>query len=212
MVPRELQKNPGTTIDADLILPSGAVRVLIEVQRSWATPNPDDHPIHTLAAKFKWLSADDSDALDAYLYGSNAEWRLSGLREKSNTPIEWLRALGRRENLNPLKSKPVWQSAILVSSDFSHSTEVLATYGADSFSPNAILTNRPLKRGEIVVLMSPTGDNHVAYCKIESVKLYQESGRNLFFQPFVKVEPQRPIMSRHSAASKASGVENRIAI
>jgi cellulose synthase (UDP-forming) len=178
IVPKELAVEPGASLEADLILPSGPVQVSLDVQRRWPVPDSHGQGGINLGGKFTWASHHDADALDAYLYGSNAEWRFSGLAEKGSTPVEWITNLFRRSP--PFKLGTDWRPAIMLPGDFSRAMEVVVSCEGAPDSDCAVLAEIPLKVGGTVALMLPGQQKQIAYYKIETLRIHDRAGRKMF--------------------------------
>jgi cellulose synthase (UDP-forming) len=181
----DVAARPGTTLAADLILPSGPTWVAIEVKRStleWQ----DDSSWRVLAAKFAWPSKADADALDLHLYGTDAEWRFGSLRERAITPVEGVIRLIRRAKALSLDASAELRPAVVVPEDFSRSIEVLAASDDDMSVANAVLSEIPLPVGVAIALILPH-DGHIARYRIATMRLNGDTGRILYFHRLSKL-------------------------
>ena len=96
---------------------------MLDVRRISDTSGP-----RILAARFDWMTGSNGDALDQYLYGSNAQWRFQRLTERGNTPIETIRThFHRRPDLAPFSPTFDWRLRISVPNDVDQLVEVLAS-------------------------------------------------------------------------------------
>jgi len=80
----------GDEIEAELCLPTGRLPVHAKV-RSIVSGDPAGATTATTAGcEFTWSSAADADQLDMFLFGSDLQWGLNGMQERTPTPIERL--------------------------------------------------------------------------------------------------------------------------
>lgn len=80
----------GTRIRGELYLPAGRVPVMAEVRaRVRSDPSPASHT-KALGCSFQWRHDAHKEALEAYLFGSNLQWRMNELGEQTRTPLEWM--------------------------------------------------------------------------------------------------------------------------
>jgi cellulose synthase (UDP-forming) len=197
--PDELASDPGTTLEAQLILPSGASPVRLEILRSSPVRRPDGRSTQqTLAVKFAWPSARGVDALDLYLYGSNAEWQYCQLHEREPSPVDRFMSLIQRTRSRPVEHSGNWQPAIVVPADFSRSIEVLALSDDDAASVSAVLAHIPIKLGTAAAIILPHGREHIAYYRMQSLHFHEGNGRRMFLHRLSKLEalPQSPEVSK----------------
>src|SRR5207248_10691108 len=95
----------GSQVRGEIYLPSGKlpfkadVRVLIHSDAS-----PASH-IKALGCSFQWEVEADRDELEAFLYGSNLQWRMNQLGEQMRTPLEWMSAESHWRRRQP-RAKP----------------------------------------------------------------------------------------------------------
>lgn len=186
-VPESLVVEPGTVLNADLILPSGLKAVPLEVRRSWTTQMSNGDARHLLGVKFAWPSAADTDELDRYLYGSSAQWLFSGLRERGKTPIEWImNHLGRK--LHPsLHLGDEWRAAIVIPADFSRSIQVLASLNDAMTKIEGLLADQRLDLG-IFALIFLKHPHRVGYFRVESFERVEAGDRTMFMHKVSKLE------------------------
>ena len=146
--------------------------------------------MRTLGVKFGWSSLHDADALDSYLYGSNAEWRFSGLKEKGSTPIDWITNLFRPSAT--LKLGTDWQPAIMIPGDLNRSLEVVVSRDGQAGSGLSALAKTPLIIGDNVALILPPQHRDVSYHRLEDLRVYDAAGRKMFLHRFSAIgEPPK---------------------
>lgn len=82
----------GDVITGELVLPDG--RLPFRARVAALIRNRDDTGVRAVGLEFELAGADLRDRLDLFLYGSDLQWRLHGLKERIRTPLEAL--LGNR--------------------------------------------------------------------------------------------------------------------
>jgi cellulose synthase (UDP-forming) len=84
----------GTRLHGEILLPSGKLQCRAEVRSLIHATSPGSH-IKSLGCRFHWDREADCDALDAFLYGSNLQWRMNQLGEQMRTPLGWMAGKAR---------------------------------------------------------------------------------------------------------------------
>ncbi len=84
----------GDEIRGELLLPSGSLPVHASVQALVPAPGrkgrksvPEAPPV-ALGCEFRWGTTDDRDQLETFLFGSDLQWRLNGLEDRTRPPLE----------------------------------------------------------------------------------------------------------------------------
>jgi hypothetical protein len=77
------------TLSCDLFLPGSALPFRATVTGVIRDPRSGEQT--GVGCSFEWTSAAERDPLDMFLYGSNLQWELNAYRERTATPIEWVR-------------------------------------------------------------------------------------------------------------------------
>ncbi|WP_432723101.1 glycosyltransferase [Jeongeupia wiesaeckerbachi] len=83
----------GTEVDGELYLPSGPlpIRANIAATIRAQSQRPDEPGyIKAIGCVFDWKSATERDRLDLFLYGSDLQWHVQSLTERSRTPLQFL--------------------------------------------------------------------------------------------------------------------------
>jgi cellulose synthase (UDP-forming) len=92
-IPEGVKK--GGLIFGNVILPLTNLNVKAEiVSETFATADSTEY-LKSVGCRFLWDDLADQDALDLFLYGSDLQWILLELEDKSPTPGDWIR---RRNN------------------------------------------------------------------------------------------------------------------
>jgi cellulose synthase (UDP-forming) len=173
MVPEGLARKPGENLDADLILPSGVMCVGLQVRRISDAPGP-----RILGASFERMTGSSADALDQYLYGSNAQWTFQRLAEKGNTPIESIRTrLRARRDVKLLRPAFDWRPGIAVPNDLDRLIEVLASTDDSSRRIYEVLSDSLLNVGTTLALILPDWRRDITYYEIASRAANERDGR-----------------------------------
>jgi len=199
-IPGALPVETGTTLPAKLILPSGLKTVSLDVRRCSVVRTQEGSVRHHVGAKFVWPSVADADELDRYLYGSNAQWLFSGLRERGDTPTELvLRHFGRQ--LHPsLHISDEWRAAIVIPADLSRSIEVLAALN-DTMSEVEGLLAEDLLDFDAVTLIFLHETYRAGLFRIDSIERFEGEHRTMFMH---KVSRLDAVPHREWAPAKRS--------
>lgn len=94
----EQQLVSGSSLHGTIYTPKGRVAVRASVVRAEppaipresGTASRTSRPKHSYGLQFEWTHAAASAELDAYLYGSDAQWRILELHDDLTTPAAWL--------------------------------------------------------------------------------------------------------------------------
>jgi cellulose synthase (UDP-forming) len=79
----------GDELEGELLLPTGPLPVIACV-RAVASFGGGGSAESTLDCEFRWGLADERNQLEAFLFGSDLQWQLTGLSERVPTPLESL--------------------------------------------------------------------------------------------------------------------------
>ncbi len=79
----------GDSVKGEIYLPSGPLSFKGKITASHMLP-ADTLSHHPIGCQFQWEKQSDSDSLELFLYGSDLQWQLQSLKERRNTPVEWL--------------------------------------------------------------------------------------------------------------------------
>jgi cellulose synthase (UDP-forming) len=169
---------PGTEGDADLILPSGRVRVPIRVQRSAASDRGLDS-----ALSFLWSSAAAADALDGYLYGSNNEWLFNGLREHAPTPMDRFSRLLGLHTPQSFRPEDGWRTVVVLPDGLSRSLVGLARIDAASRA-SALVLPAPVASSRITLIVAEAV-SHVAGYRIVGMEAEHIDAANVYVHKLV---------------------------
>ena len=102
----------GTPVQGEIYLPSGKLQIKAEVRALiQSDPSPASH-VKALGCTFHWEVATDRDALEAFLYGSNLQWRMNQFGEQMRTPLEWMSGESRWR-LRPSSVRPERWASVL---------------------------------------------------------------------------------------------------
>jgi cellulose synthase (UDP-forming) len=95
----------GDELTGELLLPTGPLQVTAMVRTVLADGNTAT-PV-ALGCEFRWGLSDERNQLEMFLFGSDLQWRLNGLEERSRTPLERVADLlrGERAARNRLASQ-----------------------------------------------------------------------------------------------------------
>jgi len=102
----------GDTIAGEILLPSGRLPFRAVVCAHF--PGPRDGEVRALGCRFLWTSPGDAHELIGFLYGSDLQWKLNRLSDRSRTPLE--RLLRRLRNpAGPAPEAPAtpWAAAVV---------------------------------------------------------------------------------------------------
>jgi cellulose synthase (UDP-forming) len=84
---------PGDEIRGELVLPTGRLPVLARVRDLVPGSGGDSGAPSTLGCEFQWASTATRNQLELFLFGSDLQWRLNGLDDRVQTPLERLAAI-----------------------------------------------------------------------------------------------------------------------
>ena len=76
----------GARIEGELFIASGPLPFVATVR----TTVRDGERVKGVGCAFEWAHEADRDRLDLYLYGTDLQWQLNGLGERTRAPLEWL--------------------------------------------------------------------------------------------------------------------------
>lgn len=106
----------GDTIAGEILLPSGRMPFRATVCARFAGPRDGD--VRALGCRFDWRVPSDADELIAFLYGSDLQWKLNRLSDRSRTPLErFLRWMRRPSQSAPEAPDAPWAAAVVRSTD-----------------------------------------------------------------------------------------------
>jgi hypothetical protein len=144
-----------------------------------------------LAARFVWQSPRDMDALDSFLYGSDAEWRFQRLVDKTRTPVNRIdRFLERWSESDDRSNRPVeWQPAIAVPEIEPRLVEVLAPAGHQD-RPQQILSEAPLQIGGTISLVLPREHSPIAQYRIASRTMFGDPEGRMFRYALAQIDTE----------------------
>ena len=171
----------GARLDAEIVLPSGVTPVGVEARRILQITGPEMDPCQMLAARFNWQSPRDMDALDGFLYGSDAEWRFQRLADKTRTPVNRIdRFLERWSESDDRSNRPLeWQPAIAVPEIEPRLVEVLAP-AEHQDRPQQILSEAPLQIGGTISLVLPREHSPITQYTIKSRTMFGDPEARMF--------------------------------
>jgi cellulose synthase (UDP-forming) len=76
----------GTQIEGELFIASGPLPFVATVRTTFR----DGERVKGVGCSFEWAREADRDRLDLFLYGTDLQWQLNGLGERTRTPLERL--------------------------------------------------------------------------------------------------------------------------
>ncbi|MEO7386384.1 MAG: glycosyltransferase family 2 protein, partial [Gammaproteobacteria bacterium] len=80
----------GDEIRGELLLPSGRLPVLAIVRDLGRPTSGEGSNAQAIGCEFRWDSRENRNQLELFLFGSDLQWRLNGLTDRIQTPIERL--------------------------------------------------------------------------------------------------------------------------
>ncbi len=80
----------GDEIGGELLLPTGRLHVQATVRSLVRPTRTDVHAPQAVGCEFRWDSAGKRNQLELFLFGSDLQWRLNGLDDRIQTPLERL--------------------------------------------------------------------------------------------------------------------------
>ncbi len=90
----------GDLVKGDLLLPSGRLQFEAIVRSRGGRESTGAGTPPLAGCEFRWASAGDCHQLEQFLFGSDLQWRLNGLEDRSRTPLERLYAMFSRDRRN----------------------------------------------------------------------------------------------------------------
>jgi cellulose synthase (UDP-forming) len=80
----------GDEICGEFLLPTGRLRIRANVRSLIRPTKVDVSAPNAIGCEFSWDSADSRNQLELFLFGSDLQWRLNGLDDRIQTPLERL--------------------------------------------------------------------------------------------------------------------------
>ncbi len=103
---------PGDSLTGEILLPEG--RLTFRATVCACFPGKRDGDVRALGCRFDWAAPRDADALIAFLYGSDLQWKLNRLSDRSRTPLErLLRWIRRPSRPTPDAPTDPWAAAVV---------------------------------------------------------------------------------------------------
>ncbi len=111
--------------------------------------------VKAVGCKLVWENQREHDSLDTFLYGSDLQWRLLELEEKSPTPFDWISTIGKKRQVL-LQRDENWATCEVVS--FSNEVKMagLVPMARWQATPDRILTFTNINPGAPIVLILHT--------------------------------------------------------
>jgi len=145
----------GTIIHGRIQLPAQEIPIQAQVSSFEIGSSEQGDFIKAVGCKLIWESQKDHDNLDTFLYGSDLQWRLLELEEKSRTPFDWISPAGKsRKAMLPHDEK--WATCEVV--PFKDSVEMVGLIPLAQWqsTPTRILTFAKIRAGSPIVLIVHT--------------------------------------------------------
>lgn len=169
---------PGVRGEAQLILPSGRSQVEIEVRRTWALASGN-----SLALTFEWPSKAAADVLESYLYGSNTEWLLNDIQERSPTPTERIRKFFAPNLARSRLLEKNWRAVTVLPSDLAYSSVRLACFGSEGAE---LALPFPDTSGKIALIV-PGEIAGIRQYRIVGMEAYKANDRNVYVHRLIPI-------------------------
>ncbi|GHD64626.1 glycosyltransferase [Jeongeupia chitinilytica] len=83
----------GVEVDGELYLPSGTLPIRANIAATIRAPSQrpgEPGYIKAIGCVFDWNTTAERDRLDLFLYGSDLQWQVQSLTERSRTPLQYL--------------------------------------------------------------------------------------------------------------------------
>ncbi len=80
----------GGLITGEIYLPSGPLEIQAEVMSEAKGTTGGEEYIKAVGCQFVWVDLKNQDKLELFLYGTDLQWRLLAIKEKTSTPMQWL--------------------------------------------------------------------------------------------------------------------------
>ncbi len=80
----------GDMVTGELLLPTGSLPIEAIVRSHASAADEAAGAPPAAGCEFRWASAGDRDQLEQFLFGSDLQWRLNGLEDRTRTPLEWM--------------------------------------------------------------------------------------------------------------------------
>jgi cellulose synthase (UDP-forming) len=77
-------------LQGELLLPTGDLPVRAVVRARLADSEAGAESPAALGCEFRWGLSDERNQLELFLFGSDLQWRLNGLEDRSRPPLEWV--------------------------------------------------------------------------------------------------------------------------
>lgn len=185
-------------IDDDVMgkitLPSGVLPFNGKVAAKLMS-SPDDGQQYTkgIGCEFDWKEVHHRDQLDLFLYGSNLQWTLHHLSEKSLTPFEWLFKKFKKQEIIRQVRAQFWGA---VRYHYERQTEEEALLGliANNLDEHGtvVITFAALKENETLVFKTYSRIPQPDLIKrVEIIEMLESPGATLFVYKMVDIEQQQ---------------------
>jgi cellulose synthase (UDP-forming) len=101
----------GDVVSGEVILPEARVRCQARVRARLGAG--EDNEARSLGCEFEWERPGDGDELLAFLYGSDLQWKLNRIAEKTRTPLERFVRWVRRAPADPRDTRAQWAPVLI---------------------------------------------------------------------------------------------------
>lgn len=186
----------GEHIEGEIVLPARRVRFDARVRTMFGSDRDGD--VRSLGCEFVWRPGGDRDELEAFLYGSDLQWKLNRLEERTRTPMErvW-RWVWRRSAEDDGAHR--WASALIRSRGGLGETRVgvIAVARRESDPRTLIAFRRIGVKEDLAVYVTTRAGTHLARGTAVLFDAVLASGTPLYFYRF---EPRdEPVAAAEAA-------------
>lgn len=95
-------------VKGEIYLPSGPLEIQVEVMSESKSVTNDEEYVKAVGCRFIWNDPRNQDMLELFLYGTDLQWQLLEIKEKSSTPIQWLQKIISRKKILAVNSDEYW--------------------------------------------------------------------------------------------------------
>lgn len=95
-------------VKGEIYLPSGPLEIQVEVMSESKSVTNDEEYVKAVGCRFIWNDPRNQDMLELFLYGTDLQWQLLEIKEKSSTPIQWLQKTISRKKILAVNSDEHW--------------------------------------------------------------------------------------------------------
>lgn len=149
------------TIKAEIYLPSGPLAIQAKVMSEIKATADSEEYVKAVGCQFVWDDLKSQDKLELFLYGTDLQWRLLEIKEKTLTPMQWSRKTMLRKSLPTSGADERWATFSFRREKAGPLEFGLIALPSSGSQPRHIITFSPLDAGARIVANITTRSKHI---------------------------------------------------